>query len=135
MKQYIVPIASIDTQPELSTYAETLLFGNVSPLGTGVIRIDTEVINGSEPTTLLNGEDQKDETIVKGLRTSETVAGNLVVGLAPLSVIQTEFVDYQTWPTMVATGNVLYRGRLNVSKTEANTPAFLSTPNVQFSAQ
>jgi len=132
MKQFLLPIASVDTQPELSSYAEILVFGSLAPVATGVVLVATDVVSGSEPSTLINMEDQRDETIVKGLRTSETNAGNYVVGLAPLSVIQSEFTDYEYWPTMVATGNVLYRGRLAVSKTEANTPAFLSTPNVQF---
>lgn len=111
--------------------AEAIAFGNVIPLGGLAFLVSTEIINGSENLTIV-GNDDSDEKILKGARTTDTLAGNFVVGAAPINVIESEFEDYIIYPTIVSGSNVLYKGRLKVSRTEAYTPSFLSTPNVQF---
>lgn len=66
-------------------------------------------------------------------RVDDAQAGYKVVGFAPVSVVQKEFDNYETFvPSNGSPGYVLYRGLLKVSKTDVFTPQFLSYTNVQF---
>lgn len=66
-------------------------------------------------------------------RVDDAQAGYKVVGFAPVSVVQKEFDNYETFiPSNGSPGYVLFRGILKVSKTDVFTPQFLTYDNVQF---
>lgn len=104
-------------------------------------KVSTDVIEGTETynaCTVL-GDDAMQEQIKK-VRVSDAQAGYVVVGVAPKSVVESEFDNYQYWrcdgqtesSNIGASQPVLYRGILKVSRTQVYTPTFLSTTNVQF---
>ena len=96
------------------------------------LKISSNFIEGNETASFIADDSLNEE--VKKIRTTAAQAGNMVVGLAPVSVIETEFEDYQYFSSDVTplTGNVAYRGRLIVSQTSVFTPQFLSSENAQF---
>jgi hypothetical protein len=77
---------------------------------------------------------------IKKVRVCDAQAGYVVVGVAPKSVVESEFENYQYWrldglselSNIAGNTTVLYRGILKVSRTQVFTPTFLSTTNVQF---
>jgi len=96
------------------------------------LKVSSNFIEGNETAAFIADDSLNEE--VKKIRTTAAQAGNMVVGLAPVSVIETEFEDYQYFSDDITplTGNVAYRGRLIVSQTSVFTPQFLATENVQF---
>jgi len=96
------------------------------------LKVSTNFIEGNETADFI-ADDSANEEVLK-VRTTAAQAGNKVVGLAPVSVIEKEFDDYQYFSDDLTplTGNVAYRGTLKVSQTPVFTPTFLSTENVQF---
>ena len=96
------------------------------------LKVSTNFIEGNETSSFIADDSLNEE--VKKIRTTAAQAGNMVVGLAPVSVIETEFEDYQYFSDDITplTGNVAFRGRLIVSQTSVFTPQFLSTENAQF---
>ena len=105
------------------------------------LQVSTNILEGTETyvATRVVSDDAMNEQIVKA-RVSDAQAGYIVVGVAPKSVVESEFDDYTMWSTGLETASgdiansdiVVYRGVLKVSKTQVYTPAFLSTTNVQF---
>lgn len=105
------------------------------------LQVSTNILEGTETyvVTRVVSDDAMNEQIVKA-RVSDAQAGYVVVGVAPKSVVESEFDDYTMWKVGFESsfgdiGNsdiVVYRGVLKVSKTQVYTPAFLSTTNVQF---
>jgi hypothetical protein len=103
-----------------------------SASGAWELKVSTNFIEGSETAPFI-ADDSANEEVLK-VRTTAAQAGNKVVGLAPVAVIEKEFDDYQFFSDDVTplSGNVAYRGTLKVSQTPVFTPSFLSTENVQF---
>jgi len=103
-----------------------------APSDAWALKVSSNFIEGNETAAFIADDSLNEE--VKKIRTTAAQAGNMVVGLAPVSVIETEFEDYQYFSddTTPLTGNVAYRGRLIVSQTSVFTPQFLSSENVQF---
>lgn len=105
------------------------------------LQIFTDILEGTETYTQTRvvSDDALNEQIVKA-RVSDAQAGYIVVGVAPKSVVESEFDNYTMWAVGFETTNgdiannatVVYRGVLKVSKTQVYTPAFLSTANAQF---
>jgi hypothetical protein len=105
------------------------------------LQVSTNILEGTETyvSTRVVSDDAMNEQILKA-RVSDAQAGYIVVGVAPKSVVESEFDDYTMWAVGFENSNgdiangdtVLYRGVLKVSKTQVYTPAFLSTANVQF---
>lgn len=105
------------------------------------LQVSTNILEGTETynQTRVVSDDAMNEQIVKA-RVSDAQAGYVVVGVAPKSVVESEFDDYTMWAVGYENANgdiangdtVIYRGVLKVSKTQVYTPAFLSTTNVQF---
>jgi hypothetical protein len=111
------------------------LLGDIDQYYTGSefsLKISSNFIEGNETASFIADDSLNEE--VKKIRTTAAQAGNMVVGLAPVSVIEQEFEDYQYFSSDLTplTGNVAYRGRLIVSQTSVFTPQFLSTENAQF---
>ena len=105
------------------------------------LQVSTNILEGTETylSTRVVSDDAMNEQIVKA-RVSDAQAGYIVVGVAPKSVVESEFDDYTMWAVGYENANgdiangdtVVYRGVLKVSKTQVYTPSFLSTVNVQF---
>ena len=105
------------------------------------LQVSTNILEGTETyvATRVVSDDAMNEQILKA-RVSDAQAGYIVVGVAPKSVVESEFDDYTMWAIGMEDTNgdiansatVLYRGVLKVSKTQVYTPAFLSTTNIQF---
>lgn len=133
-----LPLAFGDVE---CTVISTTAAGSASVNRSSQFKIATDVIEGTETyvvTTVL-GDDAMQEAIKK-VRVSDAQAGYVVVGVAPKSVVESEFENYQYWrldglselSNIAGTTTVLYRGILKVSRTQVFTPTFLSTTNVQF---
>jgi len=104
------------------------------------LQIGTDILEGTETynETRVVSDDALNEQILKA-RVSDAQAGYIVVGVAPKSVVESEFDNYTMWAIgsevdgdISNDASVVYRGVLKVSKTQVYTPAFLSTTNVQF---
>lgn len=118
------------TSTKLSTNALVLATGKFLPSVTGW-QIQAEVLSGNEDLdeTYQNYQGEK---IIRDFKTADAVAGRWVVGLAPISVIQDEFAEFEIFSSVAhdtTATNLLFRGRLKESRTEAYTPAFLSYPH------
>lgn len=133
-----LPLAFGDIE---ATMVPTTAAGSASVNRSTQFKVATDVIEGTETyvvTTVL-GDDAQQESIKK-VRVSDAQAGYIVVGVAPKSVVESEFDNYQYWrldglselSNIGGATTVLYRGVLKVSRTQVYTPTFLSTTNVQF---
>ena len=130
MKTFVTSVNSVISQCPLP-----FLLGDVQLYYTGSsyeLMISTNVVEGGETASFIS-DDSINEQIQK-VRTTAAQAGNYVVGVAPVSVIEREFEDYQFYSadTSPLTGNVAFRGRLKVSQTPVFTPDFLNYENAQF---
>lgn len=110
-KGLVIPVVKYDTQDTPSGYT--------APSGLPVVAWS------------ISEYDSNDSIVVTPKRVADAQAGYRVVGVAPASVVRSEFNDYVIIGNLVD-ATVLYVGTLKVSKTDVYTPAFLSTPNVQF---
>ena len=131
MKTFVTDNANMVTSCPLPfLLGEIDQYSSVS--GAWNLKISSNFIEGNETASFIADDSLNEE--VRKIRTTAAQAGNLVVGLAPVSVIETEFEDYQYFSddTTPLTGNVAYRGRLIVSQTSVYTPTFLSSENAQF---
>ena len=105
------------------------------------LQIASDILEGTETYTVTRvvSDDALNEQIIKA-RVSDAQAGYIVVGVAPKSVVESEFDNYTMWAVgyeningdIANNATVVYRGVLKVSKTQVYTPAFLSTANAQF---
>jgi hypothetical protein len=112
-----------------------------SPYPQPALQISSDILEGTETYTYTRvvSDDALNEQIIKA-RVSDAQAGYIVVGVAPKSVVESEFDNYTMWAVGYETtsgdiannATVVYRGVLKVSKTQVYTPAFLSTANAQF---
>lgn len=129
------PFTVINIQGRASGALSSLLKAVVIP----VVKYDTQDTpasynapgSGADNAYSISEFDSNDSIVVSPKRVADAQAGYRVVGVAPASVVRSEFNDYLIVSNF-SDATVLYVGTLKVSKTDVYTPTFLSTTNVQF---
>lgn len=113
-----------------NVFAEALGYNPQTYVVGNELYVLANAISALETPANIVMDDEASEQIVKGRRVSDWSAGTRVVGFAPQQDIEDETTNYQYWPTVkLDTGEVLFRGTLKVSLTEAYTPKLSTGAN------
>jgi hypothetical protein len=119
--------------PAFSNYSHAFLFANeiaasydvVGAVGSIQITTNVEAENvTNDPSYALLADDSQSERSVD-IATGKFVAGNLIAGIATMSEIQSDVMDYVAYPIGATADLWLFKGVCSTTQSQDYTPAIL----------